>query len=230
MTAFELVSTMEGSRSSWRLSSEVFLSKRQLLFLADVVRGQLLEQRRERDPVGFENSSQPLPLLPIKKTIDTPFGPNTVAYRLGPIPRPLEAKAGPGFTFVGIYGEEKLDVVSEAGVFYRGRGSRVNANRPCAMWLPASRELILKQPRQLPIASKCRVQSVFLHPIEAALYNVADPTTLRMVENPLDFEYPLAGNLIKPLLEMCAEHEKITTLLPPDLENDDDPTSATKRG
>lgn len=229
MTAFELVSTMEAARSSWRLSSEVFLSKRQLLFLADVVRGQLLDQRRDRDPTGFENSSQPLPLLTPKKAVDTPFGPNVIAYRLGPIPRPLESKAGPGFTFVGVYGEERLDVISEAGVYYRTRGSRVNANRPCAMWLPASRELVLKQPQLLPLAAKCRIQSVFLHPIEAHLFTGDPNQPVRMVENPLDFEYPIAGNLIKPLLELCAQHEKLTTLLPPDLENDDDPTSPDKR-
>jgi hypothetical protein len=224
MTALELISTMDAQRTSWRLSADRFLSRRQLLFIADVLRARLLTDRRERDPVGFENSAQTLPLLTPKKSTTTFFGVGVPVFQVGPVPRPLEARSGPGFTFVGVPGQRKLQVIGVDDVHLR-KYSRHSADKPCALWLPDTRELIFNEQKAvLPLTEKRRIRAVFLHPMEAAHY-VEPGTQPKLLADPLGFEYPLPGNLIQILLEMAAKHEQLTTLLPADIENDDNPAT-----
>lgn len=218
MTAHELVSTMDAARVSWKLVAARNLTRRQLLFIADILRARLLNDRRVRQPSLFENSAQTLPLLtPIADTTNV-FGADSKASMVGPIPRPLDAQGGPGFTFVGIPGQTPLQAITPAGIASR-KASRHSADRPCYLWDAAGRLLVFNESVG-SLVRKRRVSGVFLHPIEVANFTLPGATPV-LKANPLDFEYPLPGGLVQILLEMAAQHESITTLLPKDLENDD---------
>jgi hypothetical protein len=215
---------MEAARTSWKLVAARDLTRRQLLFIADMLRSKLIQDRRDRDPQIFEDSAQLLPLQTPEKDTTNSFGAKVSASMIGPLPRPVPGKRGPGFTFVGVPGEEPLQYVSMTGHVYRQKGSRQSKDRPCYTWLAAERKLVFNE-RSNGLPGKRRIEGVFLHPMEA--HEFTKPGGVApLLANRYDFEYPLRGDMVMVLLQMAAQHENVTKLLPPDLENDDQPNSS----